>query len=105
MWPSSTVGRPGNFKLHTWVDLTIVLSGRFIVRDWSAGQIIVIGVPFMTNMEVAPVPATALVGSIAGGCWCMIGAQTFYCRDVFKVTTVFLSSLLTAFLVGYKVGV
>jgi hypothetical protein len=59
----------------------------------------------MTNMDVAPVSATACVMGIAGFLGCMLDAHI--CRrwfDKLSVTTVMSSLSTTTFWVGYKVG-
>ncbi len=93
--PSSIVGKPGSSKLNLCVDLTTLPSGKLIVRGFVAGQIFFIGVPFITNTEVALVSATACVGGIAGFVGCMQEAQTLICCFLLAVTTV-LSSMLTS---------
>jgi len=59
----------------------------------------------MTNMDVAPVSATACVMGIDGFLGCMLDAH-ICCRwfDKFSITTVMSSLSTSMFWVGYKVG-
>jgi hypothetical protein len=55
-------------------------------------------------INVAPESATACEGEIIGFCGCTLVVHTSPLGATFNVTIVSLSSLLTTFLVGYKVG-
>ncbi len=59
MWPVKTMGRPGIVMLHRCVDLTWLPSGKLIVNCFVAGQMFLMGVPFIMNMDVAPVSTIA----------------------------------------------
>ncbi len=88
MCPSNTCGNPGISRLHMCFDLTIVPSGKLILRGFVVGRTFFIGVFFMTNTDVAPVSATACVMGIDGFLGCMI--DTHICRrwfDKLSVTT------------------
>jgi hypothetical protein len=105
MWPSSKVGRPGIIKLQTCIDLTILPSGRLIVRGCVASQKFDMVVPFMTKTEVAPVSITACVHGILVIYGCILCAHTSCCLDLFIVTNVILLLSSTVVRLGYKVGV
>jgi hypothetical protein len=75
MCPSNTCGNPGISRSHICVDFTIVPSGKFIVRGFVAMRIFCIGVCFMTNMDVAPVSATACVLGIDDFLGCTLDAH------------------------------
>ena len=66
MCPSNTCGNPGISRLHICVDLTIMPSGKLILRGFVVGHTFLIGAFFMTNTDVAPVSATACVMGIDG---------------------------------------
>jgi hypothetical protein len=76
-----------------------------MMRRCVAGQIFFMSVPFMTNTKVAPVSATACVGSIAGCLGCTTGAHISCHHNIFVVTTVLSLSLMAKLWVEYKVGV
>ena len=61
MCPSNTCGNPGISRSHIYVDFQILPSGKLIFRGFAVGRTFFIGVFFMTNMDVAPVSATACV--------------------------------------------
>ena len=50
---------------HMCVEYTILLLGRLMVRGSSAGQMLDMGVPAITKMDVAPVSAMACVSANA----------------------------------------
>jgi hypothetical protein len=104
MCPSSIVGKPGSLKSHTCVGLTTLPLGKLMVGEFVAGLIFLIGVPFNTKTEVAPVSTTPCVGGIAGFVGCMQGAHTSICFAVLEVTIALLSMLTSRFWVGYNVG-
>ena len=63
--PVRTVGNPGIFMSQQCVDLTLVPSGRFMVRGCNAIRLLSTGVPSMIKIAVAPVSTIAL--DIFGG--------------------------------------
>ncbi len=64
MYPVSTVGRPGIFMSYMCVDVTLLPSGKLIVIGLFVVRRFLTSVPFMMNIEVAPVSAIACVGAI-----------------------------------------
>jgi len=64
MYPVNTIGRPGIFMSHMCVDVTLLTSGKLIVIGLFVVRRVLTGVPFMMNIEVAPVSAIACVGAI-----------------------------------------
>ena len=64
MYPVNTVGRPGIFMSQMCVDDTLLPSGKLIVIGLFVVQRFLTGVPFMMNIEVAPVSAIVCVGAI-----------------------------------------
>jgi len=64
MYPVNTVGRPGIFTSQMCVDDTLLPSGKLIVIGLFVVRRFLTGVPFMMNIEVAPVSAIACVGAI-----------------------------------------
>jgi hypothetical protein len=59
MCPVKTMGRPGIVMLHRCVDLTWLPSGKLIVNCVVPCQMFLTGVPFIINMDAAPVSAIA----------------------------------------------
>ena len=59
MCPVNTVGRPDIFMSQMCVDVTLLPSGKLIVIGLLDLRIFLTGVPFMMNIEVAPVSAIA----------------------------------------------
>ena len=57
MCPVRTFGNPGMILSHTCVDFTMPPFGRLILRGAAVVRTLFMGVPAMTNMEVAPVSA------------------------------------------------
>jgi hypothetical protein len=74
MCPVNTGGRPGILMLQTCVDVTLLPSGRLIVIGFFVLRRFLTGVPFIMNIEVAPVSAMACVGAIA----IVFAHSTFY---------------------------
>ncbi len=64
MYTVNTVGRPGIFMSHMCVDVTLLPSGKLIVIGLIVVQRFLTSVPFMMNVEVAPVLAIACVEAI-----------------------------------------
>ena len=64
MHPVDTVGRPGIFMSQMCVDDTLLPSGKLIVIGLFVVRRFLTGVPFMMNIEVAPVSAIVCVGAI-----------------------------------------
>ena len=59
MCPFKIVGRPGIVMSHMCVDFALLPSGKLIVNGCNEGRKLLMGVPSMINMEVAPVSAIA----------------------------------------------
>jgi hypothetical protein len=57
----SIVGRPGMVMSHMWVKTTLLLSIKVMVIGWSAQHKFLMGIPFIMNIEVAPVSAMLCV--------------------------------------------
>ena len=75
MCPSNICGtNPGISRSHICVEFTIVPSCKLNLSGFVIGRIIFIGVSFMTNMDVAPVSATACVMGIDGFLGCTLDA-------------------------------
>ncbi len=55
--PVRIIGSPGVTMLHTCVEHTISPFGRLMERGSVARRMFLIGVPAITNMEVAPMSA------------------------------------------------
>ena len=112
MCPSNTCGNPGISRSHICVDFTIVPSGKLILSGFVVGLTFFIGVSFMTNMDVAPVSATACVMAIDGFLGCILDAHICCCWfntvsrrfDKFPLTIVMSSLSTPLFWVGYKGG-
>ena len=64
MYPVNTIGRPGIFMSQMCVDDTLLPSGKLIVIGLFVVRRFLTGVPFMMNIEVAPVLAIACVRAI-----------------------------------------
>ena len=64
MYPVNTIGRPGIFMSQMCVDDTLLPSGKLIVIGLFVVRRFLTGVPFMMNIEVAPVSAIVCVGAI-----------------------------------------
>ncbi len=64
MYPVNTVGSPGIFMSQMCVDITLLPSGRVIVIGLFVLWRFLTGVPFIINIEVAPVSAMACVRAI-----------------------------------------
>jgi hypothetical protein len=64
MYPVNTVERHGIFMSHMCVDVTLLPSGKLIVSGLFVVRRFLTGMPFMMNIEVAPVSAIACVGAI-----------------------------------------
>ncbi len=64
MCPINLCGRPGMSTSHMCVDIIFSPSGRLMCMGFVAMQILLAGVPAITNIDVAPVLATASVGVI-----------------------------------------
>ncbi len=64
MCPVNTVGRPGIVMSQMCVDVTLLPSGRLIVIGSLVLRRFLTGVPFIMNIDVAPVSAMACVGAI-----------------------------------------
>ena len=64
MDPVNTIGRPGIFMSHMCVDVTLLPSGKLIVIGLFVVRMFLTSVPFMMNIEVAPVLAIASVEAI-----------------------------------------
>ena len=64
MYPVNTIGRPGIFMSHMCVNVTLLPSGKLIVIGLFVVRRFLTGVPFMMNIEVAPVMAIACIGAI-----------------------------------------
>jgi hypothetical protein len=47
-----------------WVETTLLPSGKVMVIGWSAQRRFLMGIPFMTKIQVAPVSAMACVVAI-----------------------------------------
>ena len=72
MCPVKIVGRPGIVMSHMCVDFTLLPSGKLIVKGCVEGRKLLMGVPSMINMEVAPVSAIAwfvLITIALRHCW------------------------------------
>jgi hypothetical protein len=59
MCPVKITGRPSIVLLHMCVDFTLLPSGRLIVNGCDEGRKLLMGVPSMIKMDVAPVSAIA----------------------------------------------
>ena len=64
MYPINTIGRPGIFMSHMCVYVTLLTSGKLIVIGLFVVRRFMTGVPFMMNIEIAPVSAIACIGAI-----------------------------------------
>ena len=64
MCPVNTVERPGILMSQMCVGVTLLPSGRLIVIGSLVRRRFLTGVPFIMNIEVAPVSAMACVGAI-----------------------------------------
>ncbi len=62
--PINIVGRPGMVMSQMWVETTLLLLGNVIVIGWFARRKFLTDVPFIMNIEVAPVSAMACVAAI-----------------------------------------
>jgi hypothetical protein len=69
IYPLRIIGSPGITMSHTCVERTTSLFGRLIKSGSVAGQMLLMGVPAIINMEVAPVLAMdcVLANTIALG--------------------------------------
>ena len=76
MCPSNTYGNPGISRSQICVDLTIMPSGKLIVRGCVTRRtFFILGVFFMIITDVAPVSATACVMGITGFLGCTLDAH------------------------------
>ena len=64
IYPVNTIGRPGIFMSHMCVDVTLLPSVKLIVIGLFVVRRFLTGVPFMMNIEVAPVLAIACIEAI-----------------------------------------
>jgi len=60
MCPVKVIGNPGMLMSHTCVDLIFLPSGRLTVSGFNANRLFSTSTPSITNMDVAPVSATAI---------------------------------------------
>jgi hypothetical protein len=88
--PVNIVGRPGMVMSQMWVKTTLLPSGKVVVIRWSAQGKFLTGVPFIMNIEVAPVSTMACVTVIV-----IALAHSKHCNGVeqFDAMTIALSSL------------
>ncbi len=69
--PINLCGRPGMSTSHMCVDTIFFPSKRLMCVGFVAMQMLLAGVPAITNIDVAPVSATACVGAICiAFAWC-----------------------------------
>ncbi len=75
MCPVKTVDRPGIAMLHTWVDLTFLPLGKFIVDGFKVVHLLTMLTLSMMKMDVAPVSVIACKGAIvkAFKASCLVG--------------------------------
>jgi hypothetical protein len=62
--PINIVGRPGMVMSQMWVKTTLLPSGKVMLIGWSTRCKFLTGVPFIMNIEVAPVSMLACVAAI-----------------------------------------
>jgi hypothetical protein len=95
MCPVRVVGSPGMVILHTCIECTTMLLGRFMDKGFVARQTFSMGVPAITETEVAPVSAMECVGG--NNTHFLTGkADTTTCgRDMFDTTIVASSQLIS----------
>jgi hypothetical protein len=62
--PVNIVGRLGMVMSQMWVKTLLLPSSKVMVIGWFARRKFLTSVPFIMNMEVAPMPATACVAAI-----------------------------------------
>ncbi len=83
MCPVNVMGRLGMFMSQMWVDVTLLPSDRLIWIGCAASHLFLVGMPSMTNTEVAPVSETTCIGfiSIAPAWWAAVQfeARTVTC--------------------------
>jgi hypothetical protein len=94
--PVRIIGNPRITMLHTCVKRTMSLFGRLMERGSIAGLMLLMGMPAIPNMEVAPVLAMecVLANAIALGRPRQSADAILCCLDLFDVTTVALLSVL-----------
>ena len=75
MWPVNLTGKPGIVMSQMCVNCTFVPSGRLMDMGFVARRLCCTLMPFITNMDVAPVSAIAWAGlmDMALGLCSMIG--------------------------------
>ena len=75
MWPVNVTGKPGIVTSQMFVDCTFFPSKRLMDMGFGARRLFCTLVPFMTNMDMAPVSAISWAGlmDIALALFLMIG--------------------------------
>jgi hypothetical protein len=86
----STVGRPGIHMSQMCVDVTLLPSGRLIVIGLFVLRRFLTGVPFIINIEVAPVSAMACVGAIV-----IVFAHSTFLYFVLQLDVIIVALLLS----------
>lgn len=104
MCPVRIIRRPGMTILHMCVELTISPFGIFLVSGSVAEQMLFLGVPAITKMDVALVSAMVCVLANANhlGIPCRIMEAISFTLDFFDMTTVASSLLFSLVLLGSK---
>jgi hypothetical protein len=89
--PITIVGRPSMVMSQIWVKTTLLSLGQVMVIGLSARRKFLAGIPFIMNIEVAPVSAMACVAAIV-----IALVHSKHCNGVeqFDVMTVALLSLI-----------
>ena len=100
MYPVNTVGRPGIFMSQMCVDDTLLPSGKLIVIGLFVVRRFLTGVPFMINIEVAPVLAMACVGAIMIA---FVYSNFLYCVLQLDVIIIALSSSCGASAASWRI--
>ncbi len=72
MCPINLCGKPGMSTSRMCVDIFFFPSGRLMCMGFVAMQMLLAGVPAITNIDMAPVLATTCVGAICiAFAWCL----------------------------------
>jgi hypothetical protein len=78
MCPINLCGKPGMSTSHMCVDIIFFPSGRLMCMGFVAMQMLLAGVPAITNIDMAPVLATTCVGAICiAFAWCSTAVVQF----------------------------
>jgi hypothetical protein len=64
MWPTKTIGSPGMWISHTFVDLFFLPLGKLIVRGDVAMHLLATSAPSMMKIKIAPVSGIAFFAAI-----------------------------------------